>query len=52
MNKNNKPKRDVLVSHKDNLKELSIKHHDREFNYRGDIRKSKTGLVMEIKIEE
>ena len=54
MKKKEKPKRDVLVTHKENVKEVLIKPHNNDVNIRADIKKhtNKYGIFISFKIED
>jgi len=54
MKKKEKPKRDVLVTHKENVKELLIKSHNNDVNIRADIKENtnKSGIFMSFKIKD
>jgi len=52
--KKNKPKKDVLVTHKDDLKEVSIKPHKDKHNLKGHIKENKKGqgLSLSFKLDD
>lgn len=54
MTKKKKPNRDILVSHKGKVKEVSIKPHNDDISMRGDIKehKNRPGISLSIKIND